>query len=87
VAYLLALAEVSGEESVLVMDTPLGMTSDDIRQAFVSVLLSKARQSTLIMTPNEMQGIEEVLRQYSGVSWELVFDDDKTTVSKELISF
>jgi DNA sulfur modification protein DndD len=83
-AYLLALAKVSGEKSPLVMDTPLGMTSGQIRKSFVTELLSEARQSALIMTPDEIMGIEDILTSKAGKIYELVFDDLKLTISTQL---
>ena len=83
-AYLLALAKVSGEKSTVVMDTPLGMTSGPIRRSFVSELLSEARQSALIMTPDEIKGIEDILSSKAGKIFELVFDEENLTISKQL---
>jgi DNA sulfur modification protein DndD len=83
-AYLLALAKVSGEKSTVVMDTPLGMTSGPIRRSFVTELLSEARQSALIMTPDEIKGIEDILTSKAGKIFELVFDDSNLTISKQL---
>lgn len=83
-AYLLALAKVSGEKSTVVMDTPLGMTSGPIRRSFVTALLSEARQSALIMTPDEIKGIEDILTSKAGKIFELVFDDSNLTISKQL---
>lgn len=83
-AYLIALAKVSGEKSTVVMDTPLGMTSGPIRRSFVTELLSEARQSALIMTPDEIAGIEDILRAKAGKIFELVFDQDNLTVSQQL---
>jgi DNA sulfur modification protein DndD len=81
---LLALAKVSGEKSTVVMDTPLGMTSGPIRRSFVTELLSEARQSALIMTPDEIKGIEDILTSKAGKIFELVFDDSNLTISKQL---
>ncbi len=83
-AYLLALAKVSGEKSTVVMDTPLGMTSGPIRRSFVTELLSEARQSALIMTPDEIKGIEDILSSKAGKIFELVFDESNLTISKQL---
>lgn len=83
-AYLLALAKVSGEKSTVVMDTPLGMTSGQIRRSFVTELLSEARQSVLIMTSDEIAGIEDILESKAGKIFELIFDQDNLTVSHAL---
>lgn len=83
-AYLIALAKVSGEKSTVVMDTPLGMTSGPIRRSFVTELLSEARQSALIMTPDEIAGIEDILKSKAGKIFELVFNQDNLTVSQSL---
>jgi DNA sulfur modification protein DndD len=83
-AYLIALAKVSGEKSTVVMDTPLGMTSGQIRRSFVTELLSEARQSVLIMTSNEIVGIEDILQSKAGKIFELIFDQDNLTVSQPL---
>lgn len=83
-AYLIALAKVSGEKSTVVMDTPLGMTSGPIRRSFVTELLSEARQSALIMTPDEISGIEDILKSKAGKIFELVFDNQNLTVSQPL---
>jgi DNA sulfur modification protein DndD len=83
-AYLLALATVSGEKSTIVMDTPLGMTSGPIRRSFVTEMLTEARQSALIMTPDEIRGIEDILVSKAGSIFELIFDNDNLTISQQL---
>lgn len=42
------------------------------------------RQSALIMTPDEISGIEDILKSKAGKIFELVFDNQNLTVSQPL---
>jgi DNA sulfur modification protein DndD len=84
VALIMALIEVSGDASPMVIDTPLGMTSGDVRTHFLSETLGLAHleartsddtaitpQRILLMTPQEILGVEELLERAAGKTWTL----------------
>lgn len=79
VSLIMALIEVSGETSPTVIDTPLGRTSGPVRVEFLSETLEleklRARekgskdvvpQKVLIMTPHEIEGVENMLDEAAG---------------------
>jgi DNA sulfur modification protein DndD len=69
VAFLLTLIQVSGENAVNVIDTPLGMTSGALRKAFLKLTLENSKQSVLLLTRAEISGVEDILKQYAGVDY------------------
>ena len=69
VAFLLTLIQVSGENAVNVIDTPLGMTSGPLRRAFLQLTLENSKQSVLLLTGSEIAGVEDILNKYSGKSY------------------
>lgn len=79
VALIMALVEVSGDTSPMVIDTPLGMTSGVVRTNFLSETLGLDRlaaqkdgavemtpQKILLMTPKEIEGVESLLEKAVG---------------------
>lgn len=66
VAFILALAEVSGVAAPNVIDTPLGMTSGETRRSLFNVAAQHSSQLILFLTRSEIEGIEDLLRQNVG---------------------
>jgi|GEM_PF-6953919 len=84
VALIMSLIEISGETSPTVIDTPLGRTSGPVRKEFLAETLELERlrarpadskeivpQKVLIMTPNEIAGVENMLDEAAGCAWTL----------------
>lgn len=64
-AFTLAILEVSGYDSMLVIDTPVGRISDKNREDFAKSLvqISKERQMILLFTPDEFS--ENIQREFT----------------------
>lgn len=60
-ALVLALANVSGVSAPNVIDTPLGMTSDNVRSNMVDVGSRNSTQLVLFLTRAEIHGVEGLL--------------------------
>jgi len=85
VALIMALIEVSGETSPMLIDTPLGMTSGAVRTKFLTETLGLAHsrsedeqsehnvvpQKILFMTGQEILGVEDILEAAAGKTWTL----------------
>lgn len=83
-AFTLALHSVSGNESLLFIDTPVGRVSDENRRHFAEVLreVSKSKQLILAFTPSELSSeVREVFID-TGVAKQTVLkidDSEETT--------
>lgn len=66
-AFILALTEVSGVTAPNVIDTPLGMTSGEVRRSIFEVAATTASQLVLFLTRDEITGIEDLIDRYAGV--------------------
>lgn len=68
IAFILALAEVSGVSAPNVIDTPLGMTSGATRRELFRVAAENSSQLILFLTRSEIEGIQPLLDETVG-SW------------------
>ena len=67
-AFILALAKVSGVRSPNVIDTPLGMMGIQVKQAALSTLVQESAQPVLFLTYAEIRDIEDLLDRHAGSS-------------------
>lgn len=65
-AFILALAKVSGFRSPNVIDTPLGMMGIQVKQAALATLIQESAQPILFLTYAEIRDIEDALDHYAG---------------------
>lgn len=65
-AFILALAKVSGMRSPNVIDTPLGMMGIQVKQAALATLVEESAQPILFLTYAEIRDIEDALDRYAG---------------------
>ncbi|SFO57959.1 DNA sulfur modification protein DndD [Mesorhizobium sp. NFR06] len=66
IAFILALTQVSGVEAPNVIDTPLGMMTGFVKREVVKVAASSSSQLILLLTPDEINGCEDILDQVAG---------------------
>jgi DNA sulfur modification protein DndD len=62
-AFVLALAEISGVEAPNVIDTPLGMMSGFVKTEVVKISSDKSAQLILLLTHDEIKGCEDILSE------------------------
>ena len=74
-AFILGLVRVSGVEAPNVVDTPLGMTSALVRRSLLEYAAMNSTQLVMFLTSSELQGVEDILDQYTGQSYTLTFTD------------
>jgi DNA sulfur modification protein DndD len=65
-AFILAIAKVSGFRSPNVIDTPLGMMGIEVKQAALATLVQESAQPILFLTHAEIRDIEDALDRYAG---------------------
>lgn len=85
-AFTLAIHRASGKNCPLVIDSPLGKTSDNNRQNMTSVLLDISQSKQLIMcfTPDEYSdNIKDILKDVD--KRELKLGEDETTIETGLV--
>lgn len=61
IAFILALTKVSGTSAPNIVDTPLGMTSGEIKRSIVRTALAESTQLVLFLTRDEIHNVEEIL--------------------------
>lgn len=66
-AFILALAKVSGVKAPNVIDTPLGMASGYVRRAILRLAIEESRQLVLLLTHDEIRGCEDVIDECADV--------------------
>lgn len=66
IAFILALTKVSGTSAPNIVDTPLGMTSGEIKRSIVRAALTESTQLVLFLTRDEIHNIEEILDTHVG---------------------
>ena len=66
-AFILALAKVSGVRAPNVIDTPLGMTSGYVRRAILRLAIEESRQLVLLLTHDEIRGCEDIVDECADV--------------------
>lgn len=66
-AFVMALTRVSGVEAPLVIDTPLGMMSPEIKREVLRAAVENAGQLVLFLTRSEIRDIEPQLDAYAGL--------------------
>lgn len=62
-SFILSLVKKSGESAPLFVDTPLAMTSGAVRLGILQYMISLSEQVILFITPAEVVGVEEILRE------------------------
>lgn len=65
-AFILALTKVSEREAPNVIDTPLGMMSDYVKNSVLRVAIKESAQLILFLTRSEIIGCEEILDNAAG---------------------
>lgn len=65
-AFILALAGVSGVSAPSVIDTPLGMASGYVRRSILRLAIRKSQQLILLLTHDEIVGCEEIIDEFAG---------------------
>ena len=74
-AFIFALAQVSGVKAPNVVDTPLGMTSHLVRRSLLAYAIENSTQLVLFLTGSEIQGVEDILDQSAGRTYTMTFSD------------
>lgn len=75
-SFIVAMAQVSGEEAPLVMDTPFGRLSSDHRNRITKNVPELASQLILFVTDEELRGeARQNLEPYIGYEYQLRFDE------------
>jgi DNA sulfur modification protein DndD len=65
-AFILSLVSVSGVRAPNVVDTPLGMTSGDVRRSILRYAAENSTQLVLFLTYDEIRGVEDLLDKFAG---------------------
>jgi DNA sulfur modification protein DndD len=79
-AFILAMAKVTGEEATLVIDTPFGRISEEPLHNVAETLPELAGQLVLLVTDRELDDeAEELIKPYVGRAYELDFDEETGT--------
>ena len=65
-AFVLALAEVSGRSAPNVIDTPLGMMSGYVKREVLKTASARSSQLILFLTHSEIAGCEDILDECAG---------------------
>ena len=68
-AFILGLVQVSGESTMTVVDTPLGMADGAVRRSILKTLISESVQPILFLTFSEIMGVEDILDEAVGSSY------------------
>jgi DNA sulfur modification protein DndD len=66
IAFILALTQVSGVDAPNVIDTPLGMMAGFVKREVVKVAAASSSQLILLLTPDEINGCEDILDAVAG---------------------
>lgn len=75
-SFIAAMAQVSGEEAPLVMDTPFGRLSSDHRNSITQNIPKLASQMILFVTDEELRGeARQNLEPYIGYEYRLIFNE------------
>lgn len=75
-SFIAAMAQVSGEEAPLVMDTPFGRLSSDHRNSITQNIPQLASQMILFVTDEELRGqARQNLDPYIGYEYRLIFNE------------
>ncbi len=61
-SFLFALMQVSERDAVVVVDTPLGMTSGSMRRSITQTMINQTEQLILLLTRAEIEGVEDILK-------------------------
>lgn len=64
IAFVLALAEISGVEAPNIIDTPLGMMSGYVKTEAVNIAARTSSQLVLLLTHDEIKGCEDILDRF-----------------------
>lgn len=67
VAFILALTKVSSVRAPNIIDTPLGMTSGEVKRQIVETIVAESSQPILFLTRSEINGVGEVLSAAAGM--------------------
>ena len=68
-AFMLALGKVAGARAPNIIDTPLGMTSQEVRRSMFQVAARESSQLVLFLTRDETASIHDLLDEYVG-AWQ-----------------
>lgn len=68
-SFMLALGRVAGAKAPNIIDTPLGMTSQEVRRSMFEVAARESSQLVLFLTRDETTSIKDLLDKYVG-SWQ-----------------
>lgn len=79
-AFILAMAKVTGEEATLVIDTPFGRISEEPLHNVAKTLPALAGQLVLLVTDRELDDVaSKFIEPHVGRAYELTFDEDTGT--------
>lgn len=70
-AFIVALAEQSGTRAPTVCDSLLNNTSSSVREGTFSVTVNNSSQPVLLMTRDEIHGVEQLIRERAGEMYTL----------------
>jgi DNA sulfur modification protein DndD len=81
-AFILAMAKVTGEEATLVIDTPFGRISEEPLHNVAKTLPELAGQLVLLVTDRELdEQASALIEPYVGRAYELDFDEETGTTN------
>jgi len=70
-AFILALTKVSGVRAPNLIDTPLGMTSGDVKESILRTAATHSTQLILFLTRSEIRDVEHLIDAFAGKVWTL----------------
>lgn len=82
-AFIFATVQVSGAELPNIIDTPLGTQSGELKRLMLRYTALNSKQAVLLLTPSEIAGVEEEIREYTSRYWTLSHADQ---YPKELVN-
>lgn len=75
-AFLFALIQVSERDALVIVDTPLGMTSGPMRRSIAQAMINQTEQLILLLTRAEIQGVEDILQASASAQLTLTCSHD-----------
>jgi DNA sulfur modification protein DndD len=81
---MFSLIKVCGTTYPIIIDTPIGNGSDSTRVAFIKTFLNESGQSILLMTRDEMHGIESELFGKAGKQYTI--SNSQNSIDKNLFN-
>ena len=79
-AFILALTKVSEVVAPNIIDTPLGMTSGQVRQSMLKTAIRESNQLILFLTHDEIKGCEDIIAKEAGAIFTLTNSEHYPTM-------